>query len=80
VLLGGCVEGFPLGAAACERSPALDVNVYVVELAEVDDDPAVTGGKAGNAVRTAAQSDRQSLTSRKPYGSRNVVRRPRPYN
>ena len=73
VLLGGRVECLPFGSAAGECSPRLNINLDVVQLRKIDDDPVVTGGEAGNAVGTAAYRDRPSFTSGKSDGSHHIL-------
>jgi hypothetical protein len=80
VLLGCRVEGLPRRPAASEGPPRLDINLYVIESGEVDDDPVVARGKAGNAMRTAAYRDRPAFAAGKTDGSRHVLRRRRPYD
>ena len=62
VQLGGSVEVLPGGASTRERPPRINVNLNVVHLRKVDDDPVVTGGKSGNAVRAATYRDRPLFT------------------
>ena len=65
VLLAGRVERLPRGPSTSERPLRLNLNLNLIQLCEVDDDPVVTAGEAGNTVRTAAYRDRHSFTSGK---------------
>ena len=71
--LRGGVEPGPLRPAAGHRSTRRGVHLDGRHRRQVDDDAVVAGREPGDAVRAAADGDRQALARREANGPHHVV-------